>query len=125
MSERSELHSHKRGRTAFEVPERKWPVVTREMLKHVQETGAPSESENPLVTSLLRGYVLNVNVEIHLKRALQEAVKKRDKLWPRDSQVPLESRKAWLAEMTLIKRIEAQLLRVQQVKEEWPLEIVK
>lgn len=116
MSEQSELHAHERGRTAFEVPERKWPVVTRTMLKHADYLGEPGPCENVLVTSLLRGYVLNVNVEIHLKRALQEAKKDRDQFMNEDA----DTERAW----QLVKCLEAQLLRVQQVKEEWPLEIV-
>jgi hypothetical protein len=119
MSEQSELKSHRRGRTTFEVPERKWPVVTRTMLAKASEWNEITSAENVLITSLLRGYVLAVNVETNLKRALQEAMKKRDAL-----ERPQESCDPWYHAQKLVTCLEAQLSRIEQIKEEWPLEIV-
>lgn len=117
MSEHSELHAHERGRTTFEVPERRWPVVTRTMLAKASEWNEITSAENALVTSLLRGYILNVNVETNLKRALQEAKKDRDRLMNIEG---ADTERTW----QLVKCLEAQILRVQQVKEDWPLEIM-
>lgn len=96
--------AHKRGRATFDVPDRRWPVVTATMVKMASDLSAPLEHENPLVKHLLTGYVYLASVELNLKRALTWAKLKEDE--------------------RLICRLEAQLARAEQLKEEWPLEIV-
>ena len=96
--------AHLGGRATYEVPDRRWPVVTRTMLAKASELGEPGPDDNPLVKSLLSGYVYLCNVETNLKRALALAKTKADD--------------------KLAARIGNELERLEQVKEEWPLEIV-
>lgn len=98
------FQSHKHGRTAFEPVDNEWPVVTRSMLAKESELGEPGPDDNPLVTSLLRGYIYLANAERHLQRALVEARKRGDE--------------------KLVGRIGNEIERMRQVKEEWPLTIV-
>jgi hypothetical protein len=108
--------AHKAGRRAFEIKSYPWPVVTANSLRHVQDLGnVTKEDQNALTTPLLKGLVLASNVELQLKAALKEAIRRRD--GQKDAESRLEAHK-------LVIRIEAQLARMQQVKEEWPLEVV-
>lgn len=96
--------AHLGGRATYEVPERRWPVVTRTMLAKASELGAPAPDDNPLVKSLLSGYVYLCNVETNLKRALALAKTKDDD--------------------KLAARIGNELERLEQIKDEWPMTIV-
>lgn len=123
MSEKGEqqLTAHKPGRRAFEIAPRKWPVVTKESFKHAQDLEKyATKDENPLVTPLLKGLILCYNVELHLKAAFREAQKRRDVHNPLiDDQRPL-----WHEANELVRVLNAQVIRLQQLKEEWPLEVV-
>lgn len=103
MSEQ-DLTIHKRGRATFEVLPHKWPVITASLLGKATSFEPLTDAENPLVGALTRGYVHLCNCETNLRRARSEAVKKRDE--------------------ELSRRIEVELERLAQVKEEWPLVVV-
>lgn len=93
-------------RTTYEVPERKWPVVSRKAFGDLQLNGVTNipENWNPLVKALASGYVQLYNV----------------KLWA----VSARRRAYDAGKNDLGKELDARIAELKATLENWPMEIV-
>lgn len=100
MKSESTHTAHRQGRTASELPARRWPVVSRHALSDLQMSGEAPADWNSTVHATAKGYVYIANAELELRRLLRST------------------------DIVLAERAGEILVTLHSLRDRWPIELV-